>query len=158
KGNLIGTDVSGNIALGNAWSGIWISGGADSNVIGGAGGERNVIAANGKRGDSVNGTGIAIDTPGNSQAHGNLIYNNYLGIKANGRQPLGNEADGVLLYGTGNSVGGADNGQGNVISGNGDTGVRLSAGSNSVLGNFIGTTGDGTLAAGNNTAGVAVTS
>ena len=47
---------------------------------------------------------------------------------------------------------------GNLIAGNGGTGVTLDAGSNAVLGNLIGTDSTGSHAAGNSAAGVAITS
>ncbi|MDT7713905.1 MAG: hypothetical protein QOG46_2830, partial [Pseudonocardiales bacterium] len=159
RGNTIGADFSGTLGLGNGSSGIWIAGGADGNTIGGnVATARNVIAGNGRPGDGIDGTGIAVDGPGSDQSHGNVIVGNYIGIKANGRQPLSNESDGVRLDGSRNRVGGSGFGEGNVISGNGGRGVRLDAGSNTVLGNLIGTDATGQSAAGNFNAGVAVAS
>ena len=159
RSNTIGADFSGTLGLGNGSSGIWISGGAAHNVIGASyPGGGNVIAGNGRAGDAVNGAGITVDAPGSDLSHDNSITGNYIGIKSDGRQPLSNEKDGVRLYGSGNRVGGSGAGDGNVISGNGDAGVRLDAGSNTVLGNLIGTNATGAATAGNNTAGVAVTS
>ena len=52
-GNYIGTDITGNTALGNGHSGIWMSAGASGNIIGTDGSddafnanERNVISGN----------------------------------------------------------------------------------------------------------------
>ena len=46
-GNLIGTDITGQLALGNEIDGVLLSGGASNNTIGGTGsGDANTIAFN----------------------------------------------------------------------------------------------------------------
>ena len=59
---------------------------------------RNVIAGNGRAGDTVSGAGITVDAPGSDLSHDNSIIGNYIGIKSDGRQPLSNEKDGIRLY------------------------------------------------------------
>ena len=124
-GNYIGTDVTGNAAMGNANDGVNLSNATDSQIGSAAG--ANVISANGLTGVSNSGTtGIAIQ--------GNLI-----GVGADSTTALGNDALGVFFTGSdGNTVGGTGPGEGNVI-GDNDIGVWIAFGSQdvSVLGNSI---------------------
>jgi len=130
-GNRIGTDVTGNAALPNI-TGVFIQNVARSNSIGvsNAGGG-NIIAGN-------SGDGVYITDVNTSF---NAVYNNSIGIAANG-SPLGNQYGVVLANGAnGNAIGNALPGQGNVIGGNID-GVDLisNARGNTVRGNWIGVT------------------
>ena len=59
-----------------------------------------------------------------------------------------------LFLGDGNTIGGTSGGARNVISGNVVRGVFLSGSDNLVLGNFIGTTADGTAAIGSDGSGI----
>ncbi|MBI5471481.1 MAG: VCBS repeat-containing protein, partial [Ignavibacteriae bacterium] len=132
KGNLLGTDVTGTLDLGNGADGIAISGGAANNIIGGAtAGERNIISGNNRYGVYFSGTGTT----------GNKIIGNYIGTDMTGTNFLGNTSDGVLLYPQGgNSVGGTAAGEGNIIAGNGRAGVDVIAGGNNgnpIVGNSI---------------------
>jgi CSLREA domain-containing protein len=141
QGNFIGLAADGSTALGNAGDGILLDGMADasSNTIGGTSlGARNVISANG--------TGIDLFGAGASD---NLIAGNFIGTDAAGRAARGNTLDGIfVLGGSGNIIGGAAPGAGNVISANG-RGIWLSADGNQVLGNRIGTDATGTMNLGN---------
>ena len=141
EGNFIGTDVNGISALGNNQGGVDINGGASGNFVGGAAaGARNVISGNNQRG-----VGIGLDNLGT--ANNNTVQGNYIGLKANGNEALGNQFDGVDLGGgvTGNNV------VGNVVSANGAGGISLFAtgANNSILGNLVGTNAAGTVALGN---------
>jgi len=80
KGNYIGTDATGTVALPN-WEGVRISSGAENNTVGGsAAGEGNVIAFNYGDGVLVSGS----DATGNA-IRGNSIYSNGgLGIDLGG--------------------------------------------------------------------------
>ncbi len=142
QGNRIGTDVTGTIALPNALGGIFLNG-ASQTLIGGPGAARNLISGNG-------GAGIVLDGP---TATGNVIQNNLIGTSANGEAALGNSGDGVFVDdATMTTIGGLGAMTGNVISGNGLTGVRFmgaGASSNAVLGNLIGTGATGSIALGN---------
>jgi len=148
QGNFIGTDVSGTLKLGNALSGVGITGSA-SNTIGGIQlGARNLISGNKQSGIAIDGTNSA----------GNLILGNFIGTDVTGNQSLGNLLNGVLLSSApGNQVGGTEAGSGNLISGNSQCGVFIAdAGGNGnrVQGNLIGTDSSGRVDMGNGFAGI----
>jgi hypothetical protein len=147
QGNYIGTNLAGTLALGNAYSGIAVSG--NNNLIGGTtAAQRNVISGN------VN-YGIVI----NSGATGNVVEGDYIGTNAAGSAALPNAWSGVGLFGANNTVGGTATGAGNLISGNSQRGVYLTgsgATNNLVEGNLIGTNVTGTAALGNSLTGVAI--
>jgi len=139
QGNLIGLDVTGSIALGNATNGITIAS-ASSNTIGGtATGARNVISGNGKDGILIFGAG----------ATSNLVQGNYVGTSASGTSAVGNARAGILFSddAPGNTIGGAQPGEGNLLSGNKKYGIfLLGSGTtgNVIQGNKIGTDMTGT--------------
>jgi titin len=123
-GNRIGTDFNGKYALGNAQNGVWIRDGASSNVIGGSTpGAGNLISGNGVDGvlfSDLGGFGSA--------TAGNQLFGNKIGTNVDGTAPLVNQTQqrGVLIVGADdNLVGGALPGQGNLISGNLQDGLRL---------------------------------
>jgi titin len=145
QGNWIGVTVAGNHALGNINDGVVIDGGG-GNLIGGANsGARNLISGNGESGVFLNAHG----------ATGNCIGGNYIGVGISGGVVIGNAGDGITINGApGNTIGG-----GNVISGNGFSGVSINTGAasnNIVLGNLIGTDAAGKTALGNQNAGVTI--
>ncbi len=141
-GNLIGTDLSGIVALGNM-TGICLGGCASYNIIGGAtASERNII--------SGNNMGINIIQ---KCVNGNIIAGNYIGTDISGLHPLGNCEYGVVIWDgpISNIIGGTEPGEGNLISAN-STGVMIAgidANHNAVIGNWIGTDATGTQALGN---------
>ena len=99
QGNLIGTDPSGLVALGNAGPGVVIYGGSSNNTIGGgAAALRNIISANSGAGISISGTGTA----------GNLVLGNDIGTNGTGAVALGNSGTGVTIAAgaSGNTIGG----------------------------------------------------
>jgi hypothetical protein len=151
SGNFIGTDVSGTQALGNGSRGVYISSGAQENIVGGdVEGERNVISAN-----SI---GVTILAPGTMS---NTVSGNYIGTDATGSSDLGNASYGVQIMSgaQNNTVGGQTAGERNVISGNGWRGVMIEldgTDNNTVCGNYIGTNADGTQALGNTYDGVLI--
>jgi titin len=132
EGNFIGTDPTGNLALGNGGAGVSVLGIPYSTTIGGTiPGAGNVISGNA-------GDGVAITYAGRFQVQGNLI-----GTDVDGDQPLPNGGSGVSV-GSGNVVagviiGGIGPGAGNVISGNDGDGVHITTFGVQVLGNAIGT-------------------
>ncbi len=152
SGNYVGTDAAGTTDLGNGLVGVFIALGADQNTVGGTSpAERNVISGNGE--------GVAIH---GAQTRLNSVLGNYIGTDASGTIVLGNDYNGVRLYGGAreNSVGGYVAGGGNVVSGNLQDGVRLAGAGTSdnvVAGNYIGTTSDGLAALANAGSGVYVT-
>ena len=80
-----------------------------------------------------------------------MIEGNIVGLDAAGTAHQGNLLAGILLDGvSGNSVGGNQNGAGNVLSNNGTAGLDIDQGSNNTAqGNLIGTNPTGTAALGN---------
>jgi titin len=151
SGNYIGTDASGAIALANP-VGVVISGGPHHNTIGGdAPGERNVISGNEEH-------GVLIYS--GSTTH-NTVSGNFIGIDASGSNPLANDGHGIFIANGAhnNTIGGDTPGEGNVISANSDSGVRIyrtGTMSNTVAGNYIGTDATGTQDLGNGDHGVEI--
>ncbi len=139
-GNLIGTDITGTVAVPNGADGVFIVSGTTANTIGGtAAGAGNVISSN-------TGAGVDIEGAGTSA---NLVLGNKIGTDITGTRALGNDPDGVSIFdASGNTIGGTAAGAGNLISGN-TTGIEIhnpGASGNFVLGNQIGTDVTGTLA------------
>jgi uncharacterized repeat protein (TIGR01451 family) len=153
KNNLIGTDVTGAVGLGNGTlvvgNGVFING-APNNAVGGAVGAGNVISAN---------TGNGVFVQG-ARAVKNLVQSNSIGTNVAGRAGLGNTMNGVLIVDApGTVVGGA--GMRNLISANkGDgvfiqdaTGLGVVTG-NLVQNNYIGVDVTGTAPLSNGVPGV----
>jgi titin len=132
QGNLIGTDLTGTRALPNAGGGVLVEAGAQANTIGGTNvAGRNLISGNGAH-------GVAI-----LSADANVIQGNFIGTDLSGSTPLPNRGSGVLLSNAAAStLGGAETGVRNVISGNLSHGLQVvgaAATNNVVQNNFIGT-------------------
>lgn len=150
QGNLIGLNATGTAAISNTWQGLSIFNGASSNLIGGtSAAARNVISGNGQQGLAL------VDT----NTSGNRIVGNFIGLNAAGTAAVPNRWSGVQLYGGPNhtTIGGVTAAERNVISGNSFQGVYLSDPStrnNSILGNYIGTTPDGSAPLPNGWTGV----
>jgi uncharacterized repeat protein (TIGR01451 family) len=140
QGNFIGTDATGLIAVGNKGDGVKTEPGGD--VIGGTDpGAGNLISGNGQAGIEM---------------RSSLVQGNKIGTNINGDAALGNAGDGVLDHGQDTTIGGADKGSGNLISGNGGDGIVLESDRNTVMSNQIGVAADGTTALGNAGSGVVV--
>jgi len=172
QGNTIGTDAAGGVPLGNGLhpsavflgqpingtDGIVSCGGG--NTIGGpAASQGNLVSANG-------GDGISV------VSSNNVVQGNTVGTDVTGTVAFGNGVDGIgsrsdVIKGTGfcqqapgtggsgNMIGGATAGDGNLISGNAGDGVDLVASNQNVIaGNRIGTDAAGTAALGNGGDGV----
>ena len=126
KANKIGTDSTGTTAVPNNAYGIFIRAGGD-NVIGGPDlADRNIVSGNGA-------SGVVIS----SQATGNTVQNNYVGLDASGVNPLGNGSNGVYL------LAGAKQNRiaNNFVAANGGNQVALIAGTttdNTVAANYLG--------------------
>ena len=97
-GVYVGVDATGMTAAGNG-TGIVVMGAG--NTIGGtASGARNLISASA----SANfGEGVEILGTG---ATGNFVLGNFIGTDITGNAALGNVGDGVLVYTSGNTIGG----------------------------------------------------
>src|SRR5712691_2231229 len=146
QGNLIGTNAGGSAALGNSVDGVYISGGAIDNTVGGTiTAARNVISGN-----LMNGVGIS----GNG-TYKNLVQGNFIGTDISGLVSIGNHFDGIRI-----DAGGADNTiLHNVISGNLMNGVSISGSGtngNLVEDNSIGTDATGLISIGNHRDGVRI--
>ena len=128
QGNLIGTDVTGTLAVGNRFDGVEIEN-APNNLIGGTtAGAGNVL--------SGNHSGIYI---GGFGATGNLVQGNLIGTDVAGTAPLGNIGDGIeFRSANGNTVGGTGSNASNTIAYNGGDGVAVFSGmDNAILSNSI---------------------
>jgi titin len=138
-GNQIGTNASGTAALANGGDGVFLSGGAAGNTVGGtAAGAANVISGN-----TTN--GVAIDGGGSNL---NAVSGNLIGTDAAGTAALANGVDGIQITGgaTGNTIGGFVAAARNLLSGNTNAGVDVSGAGTSgeiIAGNWIGTDATG---------------
>jgi parallel beta-helix repeat protein len=145
--NLIGTDITGTLDLGNAQEGVRIENATGAVVEGNAKGSQ-VISGN-LRGVVITGTTAAR----------NLVAGNLIGTDKSGLKPLPNAQEGVQVdSASGNTIGGTTSAARNVISAN-HWGLRITgaaATSNVVQGNDIGSdiTGQGPL--GNEVDGVII--
>lgn len=120
QGNYIGTDITGNVDLGNVFQGIAISG-ANSNSIKG-----NLISGN-------NAEGVGVFR-GNS----NTIQGNTIGLSASGSALTNSTWAITLINGSsGNVVGGTAAGQANVIFSGHPSGTIFNGGGNTVSTNSI---------------------
>jgi titin len=144
RGNYIGTDAAGTVALGNDGQGVFIS--APGNTIGGTtSGAGNVISGNAEAGIRISDVG----------ATGNVVEGNYIGTDAGGSVKLGN-GFGMSLSQALNTVGGTIAEARNVISGNG-IGIVIEgsdAANNVIQGNYIGTDAAGSADLGNDQHGI----
>ena len=131
RGNLIGTDATGMLGLGNTDSGVVCAnfGGAGTTIGGSGPGEGNVISGNGR--------GIWL-SQGNTV---NIVQGNKIGVNAAGTGPLGN-SDGIFtnVGGNDNIIGGIGAGEANEIAYNGAAGILFTTNGgseNSARGNSI---------------------
>jgi len=152
-GNFVGTDASGTTDLGNTLSGVLIYNGAKRNIIGGTTeSERNVISGN-------DWSGVEIQS---ERADSNIVIGNYIGTDATGTEILGNKEYGIHIwsYPKYNRIGGINNGEGNVISGNGRNGIEIGiySGYNVILNNIIGMNKDVIVAIPNGNSGISINS
>ncbi|MBN1425578.1 hypothetical protein JXA88_13570, partial [Candidatus Fermentibacteria bacterium] len=154
SGNYIGTHADGIADLGNTRHGVYLMyktspGGSTDAVIGGpSSGAGNVISGN---------DGCGVFAYGINDV---VIQGNYVGINAAGSGALANSQDGIgLLLSDATSVGGTGSGEGNTISGNSWSGIRLRNSEYTLIrGNRIGTDVAGTADVGNGGHGVYVNS
>jgi hypothetical protein len=170
EGNFLGTDTTGTAALPNAM-GIedtaryaFDSSGpttaiAGLNTIGGAvPGAGNLISGNA-------GTGLDLQASGAAYQARDQIQGNFIGLDVSGSRALPNGGHGIDDAGGGSTIGGTASGTGNVISGNGVSGLLIDAysfspgygvlGSNDLVqGNLIGTDATGTFSVPNVGSGI----
>ncbi|MBX3400671.1 MAG: right-handed parallel beta-helix repeat-containing protein [Gemmataceae bacterium] len=167
-GNLVGTNAAGTTAIGNSWGGIQIQ--ASNNTVGGnTAAHRNIVSGTKQFdvfGGANSGTGIAVYDAGFLTVTNNTIRGNYVGTDITGTISLPNYHSGIALatsvVGNINSIGGPGAGDGNLISGNGVIGGYIAGAgilvwgtdNQSILGNRIGTTADGSNQLGNKGSGI----
>lgn len=139
-GNYVGTDRTGNYAIGNR-DGVSIEGTAKRNIVGGTQvGSRNIVSGNVAYGVPIFGSGC----------DSNIVIGNYIGINYSGTVAIPNTYG--LLYDDGaryNILGGYLPEERNILSGNSGYGVflyNMGTCCNKVLGNYIGTDATGTFA------------
>jgi len=154
EGNFIGTNAANTFtqtAAGIEGDGIRLGIGASNNLIGGtAPSARNIVSGNDQDGIGLQGVNVT----------GNIIINNYVGLKQTGDVRLRNGADGVdIAEGVANNwIGGLNPGERNVISGNNRDGIELSHDTgttgNHIVSNFIGFAPGGTMSVFNGGRGV----
>jgi parallel beta-helix repeat protein len=120
-GNFIGTDIGGTQAIGNG-TGIAVIDDSSRNFIGGA---------TPAEGNLISGNDVGVNL---MPAERLFILGNYIGTDVSGTVALANQESGIVSGGATHSVI-----QGNVVSGNGQAGVRLDSGDrNHLRANLIG--------------------
>jgi titin len=127
EGNYIGTDITGTVALGNVYEGVFIGGGTSDNVIGGiAQGAGNLISGN-------FGHGVTITDFSTK----NSVQGNWIGTDVTGTLALGNTGHGIVigLDAGDNQIGGTVNEARNTIAFNDANGIMLTldAGAGNVI-------------------------
>jgi hypothetical protein len=135
QGNWVGVAADGVTPLPNGWSGISLGAvttfSPDTSIGGTAAGDGNIIAGNQLYGVYISGT----------NATGNLVMGNRIGIAADGVTGVGNGHHGIYIYqAVSNTVGGTVAGAGNFIAYNTADGVSIAhsnAFGNAILGNSI---------------------
>jgi titin len=132
QGNFIGVDISGTVATPNSFSGVQLSGGCQSNTIGGGVGARNIISGNSNYGVYI----------ANTNTDANIVQGNTIGLDVTGTKAIANQFAGVVIFDAArsNQVGGTTLGSANLIASNVSDGVQIfDAGStnNSIRGNSI---------------------
>ncbi len=133
----------------NALQGVQIADGASDNLIGGSSvATRNVISANLSNGIVITGSGTT----------GNTIAGNFIGTNAAGTSSVPNRRTGVVTAdnANGNTIGGVDVANRNLVSGNALNGIGINSDNNFVQNNYIGTDVTGTVGIGNAVNGIFV--
>jgi hypothetical protein len=150
EGNYLGLNAAGTAAVPNAFAGVEIGQGAQSNLVGGVTpGAANVLSGNTSQGVAIDGAGTTANT-----VEGNFIGTDPLGITA-----IGNQFAGVEIFSgaASNVIGGTTAAARNLISGNISQGIymdELNTDGNQVLGNYIGVNVTGGTALGNGFSGI----
>jgi CSLREA domain-containing protein/uncharacterized repeat protein (TIGR01451 family) len=147
QGNRIGTDPSGESAVGNANIGIAVYRVPGTLVGGRDAGEGNLVSGNDQ--------GIQV---AGAETGGTTIEGNRIGTDEAGAAAVPNNVGVSVSFAEGVVIGGEQPGAGNLISGNSAHGIELgtSAEGTVIAGNRIGTTDDGASSLGNGQFGVFV--
>ena len=145
-GNYVGVNAAGTDTLPNGSHGIHIWGCPGNTVGGDSPDERNIISGNWEAG---------VQIFGDSTSAGNIVQGNYIGTDPGGNAAFGNGIAGVTVWSAhDNTIGGSEQGEGNVIVDN-FMGVWISDATDThVEGNWIGTTSSNLDSLGNGWYGV----
>ncbi|KAA1259023.1 Dockerin type I repeat protein [Rubripirellula obstinata] len=147
EGNLIGTDSSGSVAIGNGRFGVLLN--SKNSIVGGFG-LPNLISGNVSHGVVIAGSGTTE----------NVVSGNTIGLNLQGNSPVPNGGHGVFVNNaSSNAIGGGGIiGFGNLISGNTASGISVTGESDStfVWDNRIGVDATGTIAIGNGQHGLQI--
>ena len=145
-GDLIGTDITGELDLGNAYQGMLIDGAIGVTIQGNAAGSQ-----------VISGNTVGIDIENSST--GTLVEGNLIGTDKTGTLEIPNAQQGLLIANSSaNTVGGTAGTSMNLISSN-HWGIEIDGGptaDNLVVGNLIGTDITGQLPLGNEVDGVRI--
>lgn len=145
--NMIGTDVTGTVAIPNHGDGITYGAATSGTLI-----ERNVISGN-------LGNGLSLSPYSLCDRGTDRILNNRIGTDITGQHPLGNSGHGIEVR-EGCNIQIGEPGNGNSIAANGGHGIALLGGPDvsgtMIRGNWIGTDEGGTSPLGNGGHGVFV--
>jgi len=139
--NFIGTDITGQLDLGNHREGVDVFGAAD-NQIGDASRPcgRNVVSGN-------DGGGITLRSGQfDGAADRNSVQNNVVGLNEDGTTAVPNSSAGINVGSEQNTIGGTAAGERNVVSGNFANGMAVFGDRNTIQGNLVGTDALGTSA------------
>jgi hypothetical protein len=146
-GNYVGVDITGSVNLGNAQQGIDVEV-LNGAVIGnGTLAGMNIVSGNGFNGMNIN------------AATNTIIQGNIVGTNISGLISLGNGQNGINIGNVSSNpiVGGAIAGQGNLVSGNGGSGIYFNNSINPIVkGNIVGMASNGTTVIANLQAGIAM--
>jgi len=141
QGNYIGTDSTGTLARGNIYDGIALQN-VTNNQIGGTNASWTTLSA----GNLISGNNANGLTSGNNGIYltnstQTIIQGNRIGTDASGTVGLANSWHGIYLdHSISNQIGGTIANTGNLISGNGRTGIFMSSSDEQIVqGNYIGT-------------------
>lgn len=152
QGNKIGTDITGNTAIGNGNHGIFINVSTGTSIGGSTKWARNIIAGNGNAGGE---NGIAIQN-----SNYNMIKGNFIGISYSGIAALGNYDTGIsFANSSNNTLGGYAFMERNVVSGHSGPGGNIGIWADNIdnsyfLTNYVGTDSTGMVALKNNNHGI----
>lgn len=164
QGNHIGLDHTGSLARPNQ-HGIDLRNARNARVLG------NVISGNHQYGIACGARLVFSATDNLNIPNNNVIAGNIIGLNAAGLAAVPNGRTGIAIYhlSWGNTIGGPNAEDRNVIAGNGNWGVHIGGpfndlgpagsgrtGSNKVYGNWIGTPAAGSASVGNAWGGVAI--
>jgi len=146
QGNLVGTDVTGLVNLGETGGSAYIAMGT-GNVIGGTTADaRNVLLGI-----------VIIGTNGGTLASGNFVQGNFIGTDVTGTIAIQRTGPSMRIVDKNNTIGGAASGAGNRIGGaTSSAGIQVQGSGTIIQGNSIGTDETGTVRIPNKDYGIRV--